>query len=75
MSAQAVFEPGMVLVWAGVLLFFGGILLTAFTVLWGGRFRARTRTDSAAGFSSRANWPGLLMLATGVLCFLVAAAF
>ncbi|WP_336492313.1 hypothetical protein [Methylobacterium nigriterrae] len=74
MSAQAAFEPRMVLVWAGVLLFIGGILLTAFTALWGGRFRARSRTDSAAGFSPRANWPGLAMLAVSVVCFLAAAA-
>jgi hypothetical protein len=75
MSAQAAFEPRMVLVWAGALLFMAGILLTAFTVLWGGRFKARSRTDSAAGFSPRANWPGLVMLAAGVACFLAAAAF
>jgi hypothetical protein len=75
MSAQAAFEPRMVLVWAGVLLFMAGILLTAFTALWGGRFKARSRTDSAAGFSPRANWPGLVMLAAGTACFLAAAAF
>ncbi|GEP07660.1 hypothetical protein MOX02_56980 [Methylobacterium oxalidis] len=67
MSAQAILEPQMVLVWAGVLLFISSILLTAFTALWGGRFRARNRTDSAAGFKPRANWPGLVMLAVGVL--------
>jgi hypothetical protein len=75
MVAQAAFEPRMVLVWAGVLLFIGGILLTAFAALWGGRFKARSRTDSAAGFSPRANWPGLVMLAAGIACFLAAAAF
>jgi hypothetical protein len=75
MVAQAAFETRMVLVWAGVLLFIGGILLTAFTALWGGRFKARSRTDSAAGFSPRANWPGLVMLAAGIACFLAAAAF
>jgi len=75
MVAQAAFEPWMVLVWAGVLLFIAGILLTAFTALWGGSFKARSRTDSAAGFSPRANWPGLVMLAAGIICFLAAAAF
>jgi|1186.fasta_scaffold365182_2 hypothetical protein len=75
MSAEAALEPRMILVWAGVLLFLGGILLTAFTALWGGRFKARSRTDSAAGFSPRANWPGLVMLAAGIACFLAAAAF
>ena len=74
MDVQAAFEPRMVLVWAGVLLFIGGILLTAFTALWGGRFKASSRTDSAAGFSPRTNWPGLAMLAVSVVCFLAAAA-
>ena len=75
MIAQAASEPRMVLVWAGVLLFIGGLLLMAFRALWGGRFNARSRTDSAAGFSPRANWPGLVMLAAGIACFLAAAAF
>ncbi|ACA19042.1 hypothetical protein M446_4705 [Methylobacterium sp. 4-46] len=74
MSAAAILQPQLVLVWAGVLLFIGGLLLTAFTALWGGRFKAKSRTDSAAGFSPRANWPGLVMLAAGILCFLAAAA-
>jgi hypothetical protein len=75
MSAAAALEPRLILIWAGVLFFFGGLLFTAFTALWGGRFKARSRTDSAAGFSPRANWPGLVMLAAGILCFLAAAAF
>ena len=75
MSAEAALEPRMILVWAGVLLFLGGILLTAFTAVWGGRFKARSRTDSAAGFSPRANWPGLVMLIVGIISFLSAAAF
>jgi hypothetical protein len=75
MGTAAALEPRLILVWAGVLLFVSGLLLTAFTALWGGRFKARSRTDSAAGFSPRANWPGLVMLAAGVACFLAAAAF
>ncbi|MHB2209689.1 hypothetical protein [Methylobacterium sp. CM6257] len=75
MSAATALEPRLILVWAGALLFISGLLLTAFTALWGGRFKARSRTDSAAGFSPRANWPGLVMLAAGILCFLAAAAF
>jgi hypothetical protein len=75
MSAAAALEPRLILVWAGALLFISGLLLTAFTALWGGRFKVRSRTDSAAGFSPRANWPGLVMLAAGILCFLAAAAF
>ena len=75
MNAEAALEPRMILICAGVLLVFGGVLLTAFTALWGGRFKPRSRTDSAAGFSPRANWPGLVMSAAGVACFLAAAAF
>ena len=75
MSAAAALEPRLILVWAGVLLFIGGLLLTAFAALWGGRFKAGSRTDSAAGFRPRANWPGLVMVAAGIVCFLAAAAF
>ncbi|ACL57338.1 hypothetical protein [Methylobacterium nodulans] len=64
----------MLLVWAGVLLVFGGVLFTAFKGNWGARFRARIRTDSAAGLSPRATWPGLVMVAAGIACFLAAAA-
>jgi hypothetical protein len=73
MGAAAALEPRVILVWAGVLLFVSGLLLTAFTALWGGRFKPRRRTDSATGLSPRANWPGLVMLAAGILCFLAAA--
>ena len=75
MSVAAALEPRLILVWAGALLFISGLLLTAFTALWGGRFKTKSRTDSAAGFSPRANWPGLVMLAAGILCFLAATGF
>jgi uncharacterized membrane protein len=75
MSAQAAFEPWMLLVLAGVVLVFGGILFTAFKANWGGRFRTTSHTDSAAGLRARAIWPGLVMLAAGIVCFLAAAAF
>jgi hypothetical protein len=75
MGAVSAIEPRLILVWSGVLFIISGLLLTAFTALWGGRFKARSRTDSAAGFSPRVNWPGLVMLAAGILCFLAAAVF
>jgi len=75
MSAQTALEPWMLLICAGVVLVFGGVLFTAFKANWGGRFRAGSHTDSAAGLRARANWPGLVMLAAGIVCFLAAAAF
>ncbi|GEP04318.1 hypothetical protein MOX02_23560 [Methylobacterium oxalidis] len=74
MIAQAVAEPRMLLVLVGAALVFGGIVVTAFRGNWGGRFRTRSRTDSAAGLRPRANWPGLAMLAGGIGCLLAAAA-
>ena len=75
MNAEAPLEPRMILICAGVLLVFGGVLLTAFKGIYGGPFKPKSRTDSAAGFSPRANWPGLVMLIVGIICFLSAAAF
>ncbi|WP_407527984.1 hypothetical protein [Methylobacterium oryzisoli] len=67
-------EPRMILVFAGAALMFGGVLFTAFKANWGAHFKVRQRTDSASGLSVRANWPGLVMLAAAVVCFLGAAA-
>ena len=75
MSTQAALEPWMLLVSAGVVFVFGSVLFMAFKANWGGHFRARSHTDSAAGLRPRAIWPGLVMLAAGIVCFLAAAAF
>lgn len=74
MQMQAAIDMRMLLIWSGVALVFGGILFTAFKGSLVGRFRTRSHTDSAAGFSPRRSWPGLVMLTAGVICFLAAAA-
>jgi len=75
MSIETAPDLRTILIWIGTLLFFGGVLFTAYTAIWSGRFIRSRRTDSAAGFSLRANWPGLVMLIAGIICFLSAAAF
>lgn len=75
MSEQAVFEPGMVLVWT---------VCCSSSVASCSRPSRRsgadasepgTGRDSAASFSPQATWLGLAMLAAEIVCFLAATAF
>ena len=75
----------MVLVWIGALLVVGGVVFTAMQAIWRGRLSGPQRspsglardtlepTNPAGGFSLKANWPGLALIAFGALLLLVGA--
>jgi hypothetical protein len=68
-------ETGMILIWLGVLLVFGGVLQMAYQPIWKGRLSGRMRLRSGletleperpgAGFGLKSNWPGLALVALG----------
>jgi hypothetical protein len=73
------------LIWIGTFLMVIGVVYLATQALWRGRLsevrRARsggvtlepTPREATGGFSLQATWPGLLLIAIGVLLFLAAA--
>jgi hypothetical protein len=74
----------MAVIWLGVLLVLGGLLLMAAQVIWPGRlseWRARSSPaggtlepkEPARGFGLAGNWLGLVLVALGALLLLVAA--
>lgn len=79
----------MTLIWLGALLFVVGVVLTALPPIWRARFsRPRPVVPArpgrptlepeapAAGLNPwRNNWPGLAMIAVGVILMLMGAAF
>jgi len=75
----------MTLIWLGVILVFGGMLLMAFQPIWRGRLSGRTRLRSrpgdtleperpAGGFGIKTNWPGLALIALGAAMLLAGPA-
>jgi hypothetical protein len=73
------------LIWIGALSVFVGVLVLATKTLWRGRLTDRhlssrrgptlepPRSEAAAGFSPRANWPGLALIGAGLVLLLLAA--
>lgn len=79
--------PSILLVWIGALLVGAGVVFTAAQAIWRGRlseakgFRmAEVRNDTleppgrSSGFSFKANWPGLALIALGSVLLLASAA-
>jgi hypothetical protein len=76
----------MILIWIGALLVVAGVVFTAAQALWRGRLsdakpsRSGVASDTlepqgrSSGFSLKANWPGLAMIAFGSVLLLVGAA-
>jgi hypothetical protein len=75
----------MAVIWLGVLLVLGGLLLMAAQVIWPGRlseWRARSTPsggtlepkEPARGMGLASHWPGLALVALGALLLLAAAA-
>ena len=84
--AELAGEANMLIIfWLGALLIVGGVVLMAAPPIWRGRLSER-RSRSAvadrtleprrpgAGFGLRTNWPGLALIALGVILLLVGAA-
>ncbi len=67
-------QSGTVLVWLGVVLIFGGILFSAAQAAWRGRFSRADRSFTGSGLGLRSNWPGLLLIALGIILLLARAA-
>jgi hypothetical protein len=75
----------MLVIWLGAILFVSGLLYTATQPIWrgrlsGGRMRLAQPTEGTlepprpgAGFGLRTNWPGLGLIALGVLLMLLGA--
>jgi hypothetical protein len=76
---------GIGLVWVGALLVVAGVVFTATQAIWRGRLSGVQRSPSgargdtlepsnpASGFSLKANWPGLALIAFGAFLLLVGA--
>jgi hypothetical protein len=68
-------ETGMILIWLGVLLVFGGVLQMAYQPIWRGRLSGRKGLRSGretleperpgSGFGLKSNWLGLVLVALG----------
>jgi hypothetical protein len=75
----------MTLIWLGVFLVFCGVLQTAYQAIWRGRLSGRRRLRTgprdtleperpASGFGIKSNWPGLALVALGIVLLLAGAA-
>ena len=75
----------IVLIWIAGFCILAGVVLTAAPPIWQGRLSRRlTPSESpgatleprrpARGFGLKSNWPGLGLIALGIILFLVAAA-
>jgi hypothetical protein len=78
-------ESSMTLIWLGVLLVFGGMILLIYQPIWRGRLSGRRRLRSrpidtleperpASGFGLKPNWPGLALVALGAALLLAGVA-
>jgi hypothetical protein len=75
----------MLVIWLGAGLFIAGILLLAAQPIWRGRLsgkRPRAAPPASgtlepsrpgAGFGLRSNWPGLVLIAFGIILMLAGA--
>jgi hypothetical protein len=75
------------LIWIGAVLIVGGVVFSAIPPIWQGRLSRARRLPTARpsntleperpakGFDLQTNWPGLAMIALGVILMLVGAAF
>ena len=75
----------MLVIWLGAGLFVAGILLSAAQPIWRGRLsgkRSQAAPSSSgtlepsrpgAGFGLRSNWPGLVLIAFGIILMLAGA--
>ena len=76
----------MLVIWLGALLFLGGLVFIAAQPIWRGRLSDAKRTSSevphdtleprrpGAGFTLKANWPGLVFIVLGGILLLAGAA-
>ena len=75
----------MPIIWIGVGFTIGGIVYLTLQAIWWGPMSAAKRAPRSAGtlepprqrgdgfFGLRANWPGLAMIALGLICLLAGA--
>jgi hypothetical protein len=77
-------EETMLVIWLGALLVLGGVVFMMTQPIWRGRLSDATKGTSSgsprdtleprrpgAGFTLKANWPGLLFIAIGSVLLLV----
>ena len=72
----------MLVIWLGVLFVIGGLLFMAYQSIWRGRLSDAKRTTPGvprdtleprrpgAGFTLKANWPGLVLIVLGGILLL-----